>query len=113
MSDDRNHDVASSYCPSQDWDRYCVGQEMPEECPVCGEENSTEDGMPVLPTNPAFCSKKCAEDYMAEQKRLDEAAYQEYLHEKKLIAEHNAKCSSCRHSEKFCFCPTNPDNQEG
>jgi hypothetical protein len=108
-----NDDVASRYCPSQDWDRYCASQDMPETCPECGEENADDEGNPICPTHPAFCSVKCA-DVWAErefQAANNEAA--EYLHEKQLIAEHNAKCPSCKHSEKYCFCPTNPDNQEG
>jgi hypothetical protein len=113
LMNDHNHDVASSYCPSQDWDRYCADQETPEVCPMCGEENCTEEGEPVCKEAEAFCSTKCRDEYVLEQKRLDDAAYQEYLFEKKQIAEHNAKCPSCKGSEKYCFCPTNPDNQEG
>ena len=113
----RNSYVASSHCPSHDWDRYCDSQEVPEECPVCGAENSKmESGHGpqwVCDEAPGFCSVKCAEEYKAEQKRLDEAQAQEYFAEQKQIAEHNAKCPQCKGSEKYCFCPTNPDNQEG
>jgi hypothetical protein len=108
-----NSYVADHYCPSQDWDRYSASQDMPTECPVCGDENADDEGNPICPEHPAFCCKEHGERYIAEQKRLDENAAAEYLFEKKQIAEHNAKCPSCKHSEKYCFCSTNPDNQEG
>ena len=53
-------------CPSVSWDRYCAAQEIPEECPVCGRDNATEDGEPVF-TDPAFCSQKCLDIYMEDE----------------------------------------------
>jgi len=35
----------------------------PEECPVCGEPNADEDGEPVYPDDPSFCSEKCLLKY--------------------------------------------------
>ena len=113
MSDDHNSFVADNYCPSQGWDDYCAGQEIPETCPICGEENADEDGNPICKTDPAFCCKEHAEQYAAEQKKQDEAAAAEYFAEVKAIQEHNAKCPCRKGSTKYCFCPTNPDNQEG
>jgi hypothetical protein len=108
-----NSDVADRYCPSHGWDRYCDSQDIPEQCPMCGAENADEEGEPVCKEAEAFCSVKCQTEYMAEQKRLAEAEVAEYFAEKAQIAEHNAKCPSCKGSEKYCFCSTNPDNKEG
>jgi hypothetical protein len=32
------------------------------ECPICGEANADEDGVPVYPENPVFCTSACAEE---------------------------------------------------
>lgn len=106
-----NDDVANSYCPSQAWDAHYASQEGAEEC-VCGKPNANEDGSWVCPKNPGFCSADCAAQYAADEKARADAEAAEYFEEKRLIQEHNSKCPTCAHSEKYCFCPTNPDNKE-
>jgi len=39
--------------------------EMPEECPMCGEPNTDEDGEPLF-DDPSFCSKKCYQRFLIE-----------------------------------------------
>ena len=34
--------------------------ELPETCPMCGEQNANEEGEPVHPADPAYCSQACA-----------------------------------------------------
>lgn len=101
---DHNHDVANSYCPSYDWDRYCDSQEMPEECPVCGKDNCGEDGEWLCKESPGFCSGDCAMLYAEEQRVIEAAEAAEYEHELKLIREHNDKCPKCKgQTLKYCF----------
>lgn len=45
--------------PSYDADRYIMGQEAPLECPICDAPND-DDGEPVYPADPVFCSATCA-----------------------------------------------------
>ena len=111
MSRDHNDSVASSHCPSQDWDRYCDSQDIPEQCPMCGGENADEEGEPICKEAEAFCSTKCRDEYTAEQKKLAESEAQDYFAEQKMLAEHNDKCPRCKGStQKYCFHETNPDN---
>jgi hypothetical protein len=72
-----------TYCPSQAWDNYCGGQEMPEECPVCCQENVREDGEWVCPEAPGFCSKECQDHYAAYHKAHDDAQAAEYEQNKR------------------------------
>ncbi len=62
-----------SYCPSQDWDRLCRNSDPPEVCPVCGGENSTEEGEPVCVEAPDFCGVACRDAYVKEQREADDA----------------------------------------
>jgi len=108
-----NHDVASSHCPSQDWDKYCDSQEIPEQCPECGGENANEEGEPLDPKHPAFCSVQCADVYTERQFQEGKDAAAEFEAEQKMLAEHNDKCPTCKGStQKYCFHPSNPDNKE-
>ena len=102
-----------SRCPSQDWTRYCDDQEMPEVCPVCGKENSTEGGEWICPEHPCFCSKECGEKYAAEQKALADAYYNEERTLEEQVQEHNDKCPQCKgQTRTYCFHPSNPDNRD-
>jgi endogenous inhibitor of DNA gyrase (YacG/DUF329 family) len=50
--------------------------DLPETCPTCGGKNANEDGDPVYPEDPAFCSWACSLVYDADQEVAlrDEAA---------------------------------------
>ncbi len=58
---------------SQTPEQYMSSQEMPEECPVCGGQYCDDDGTMLVPDAQApFCTGKCQEQYMAQQ-RADDA----------------------------------------
>lgn len=61
-------------CPSQDWDRYCADNDLPEQCPVCNKDNADPNTGEWL-SDPGFCSKECSEKYQEEQRISDEAAF--------------------------------------
>lgn len=50
-------------CPSQDWDRYCRDQELPEKC-YCGKPNCDEDGEWLCKDAEGFCSLECYKNYL-------------------------------------------------
>jgi len=102
----------SCSCPSKDWERCCSSQELPEECPVCGDPNADDAGEWLCKEAPGFCCKKHQEEYLAEQRRMDDRAMEEMDREDKLVEEHNAKCPRCAgQSRKYCGHDTNPNNQ--
>lgn len=90
-------------CPSRIVERYNVSQEYPEECPVCGDLNSDENGVPVFAGDPTFCSSHCRDVYVNEQRQKDDLAAAEYQDVTKVIAAHNAKCVKCVTSPVYCF----------
>lgn len=54
-----------SYCPSQDWDRYCAGQEIDGAfCPACGNTDDDRfkdcDCGEVVCSECSYCPKCCA-----------------------------------------------------
>ena len=60
-------------CPSRAAERYLASQELPEECPTCGGENSTESGEWVCADAPGFCSVVCQGEYLDVQRAADDA----------------------------------------
>jgi len=92
-----------SECPSRAAEQYIASQEMPEECPVCGDPNANEKGEPVFPVDAAFCSEACREVYVKEQKNHDSMHVTDFEETAKLIAVHNAQCPKCIGSQKYCF----------
>ena len=61
-----------SYCPSQDWDRYCAMTEPAEECPQCGGDNLNEETEePAFAEAPDFCSRKCLETFIAAEAKAE------------------------------------------
>jgi len=90
-------------CPSRIVERYIASQELPEECPVCGDYNADENGEPVYKADPSFCSSHCRDVYMAEQKQKDDVEAAEHQDVAKLISVHNAKCVRCVTSPVYCF----------
>jgi len=66
-----------------DPDRY-LGDDPPEECPVCGGANSTDEGEPVCADAADFCSVACRDKYLAEQRKADEAYAAALAEEEKL-----------------------------
>jgi hypothetical protein len=82
----------------------CYQVEIPEECP-CGKPNALEDGTPVFLDDPAFCSRACLDNYVAEEKRFNNAYAESIIADEDVIKEANSKCSleSCRNSKKLCF----------
>ena len=59
----------------QSYEEYIASLELPEECPVCGYPNSTEDGKPVFSEDPSFCSARCRDQYVANQAFMDNVLY--------------------------------------
>lgn len=35
-----------------------------EECPICGEPNSDDDGNELFADDPSFCSRECYDKFM-------------------------------------------------
>jgi hypothetical protein len=60
--------------------------DIPEECPVCGYPNADDDGQPIYPDDPAFCSKHCTDQYAADQRFHDTMLYLE-IQEQQRFAE--------------------------
>lgn len=66
-----------SRCPTQDWERYVAACELPELCPVCGQDNADPETGEWLSVAAPFCSPVCQEVYIAEQRKLDDAYAEE------------------------------------
>ena len=62
-------------CPSRSAERYLADQERPEVCPICGKDNSTEDGKPVCVQAEDFCSVECRDEYCKNLKEIDQEMY--------------------------------------
>jgi hypothetical protein len=93
-----------SECPSVAAERFIADQEMPEECPLCGDPNANEySGEPMVPEDPAFCSTHCRDAYIQEQRERDGAMAEDIQETAKLITAHNAQCPRCIDSKKYCF----------
>jgi predicted nucleic acid-binding Zn ribbon protein len=92
-----------SGCPSVSAERYFADQDMPEECPICGDPNADEtSGVPLFSEDPAFCSEACREVYVKEQKNHDALHVTDFDETDRLIAAHNAQCPKCTNSKKYC-----------
>lgn len=77
--------------------------EPPEECPVCGKPNSTEDGEWVCKEAEGFCSKECLDQYMKQQREEADLAAAEYENERRMLLDYNAKCPKCKGNDhKMC-----------
>jgi len=65
--------------PNAPWNQ----EDPPEECPMCGQPNSDEEGNPVFDEDPIFCSRVCLEKYERQCEQDDErlARYEEDLDE--------------------------------
>lgn len=61
-------------------------EDYPEACPVCGAENSTDSGVPICDEAPDFCSIKCQDAYMQQQKD-DADKYANDLEKERELAE--------------------------
>lgn len=90
-------------CPSRAVELYNFSQELPEECPVCGDPNADEGGQPVYLADPVFCSSYCKEVYVKEQRQQDDLQAAELQDVSKVIAAHNAGCVQCVSSPVYCF----------
>jgi hypothetical protein len=89
-----------SHCPSHDWDRYCDQNDPPEDCPVCHEPNSDEDGNPVCAEAVDFCSTACRDQYAAEQRAADEAEAKYQAELDAMEPEIAAAIADCREVEQ-------------
>ena len=70
----------------QTWEQYVRGEDLPEECPACGDYWCDEDGTPSVPPGvEPFCSEACRDRYVADQER-DDAAYAAGLQEDERLA---------------------------
>jgi predicted nucleic acid-binding Zn ribbon protein len=45
--------------------------EIPETCPMCGEDNQNEEGEAAYDDDPAYCSEECAFDAAKARQRAD------------------------------------------
>ena len=91
-------------CPSVAAERFYAEQEMPEECPICGDPNADpETGEPTFPEDVAFCSAECREVYVKEQKNHEALHVTDFEETDRLIAVHNAQCPRCAGSKQYCF----------
>ena len=85
-------------------ERFIADQEMPEECPICGDPNADpESGEPVFPEDSAFCSADCRDVHVKEQRAQDNAMAEGFEETDRLVAAHNAHCPKCIDSKKYCF----------
>lgn len=61
-------------CPSRAVEIHHASQELPEQCPICGEENADpKTGHWVCEEVAPFCSPGCQMQYVAEQKKVDDS----------------------------------------
>jgi len=103
-----------NHCPSRGLENYLADMETPETCPMCGKPNMDEaTGEWLCPEAEGFCSKACQDQLLAAQNACADELINEILEEERLIKEHNSKCPKCKGKGKYCFCSTNPENQEG
>lgn len=89
-------------CPSRAVERYLASMDIPEDCPVCGEPNADDNGVPYFSEDEAFCGAQCRDTYVAEQKAADAAYAQSIAEDERIVADYNANCPRCVGSLKLC-----------
>jgi hypothetical protein len=57
------------------YEEYIAALDWTEECPVCGYPNANEDGEPIFEEDPSFCSARCRDQYVANQRFMDDVLY--------------------------------------
>lgn len=67
-----------------------AGEDLPDDCPTCGEPNFDDDLEPVCPEAPGYCSAECRDTGLEHERLAAEAEAEALQDEEEFWTAHEA-----------------------